>query len=136
MTDIPALLDRVSTIAVVGLSADPAKAAHAVPRQMQAAGYRIIPVNPNHEGEELLGERVYGELAAVPDPVDLVNVFRRSQETPEVVRAAVAAGAPAVWLQLGIAHPESRRIAEEAGLDYVEDTCIAVERARLGVRKD
>lgn len=133
MTDIRALLERSPTIAVVGCSADPAKTAHAIPRRMQHAGFRIIPVNPNHAGEEIMGERVYASLADIPEPVDLVNVFRPSADTPEIVRQAAAIGAPAVFLQLGIAHPESRRIAEEAGMDYVEDHCIAVERAKYTV---
>ncbi|HWH33153.1 MAG TPA: CoA-binding protein [Egibacteraceae bacterium] len=128
-----ALLERSRVIAVVGCSADPAKPAHTVPRRMQQAGFRIIPVNPNHAGQEVLGERCYASLADVPERVDLVNVFRRPQFTPDVVRQAVEVGAPAVFLQLGIAHPESRRIAEEAGIDYVEDACVAVERAKYAV---
>lgn len=127
---IERLLRDSRVIAVVGCSADPRKPAHTVPRRMQQAGYRIVPVNPNHAGEEILGERCYASLADVPEQVDLVNVFRPSASTPEVVRAAVAAGVPAVFLQSGIAHPESRRLAEQAGMDYVEDRCIAVERAK------
>jgi uncharacterized protein len=128
--DPAAILAAARTIAVVGCSDNPAKAAHAIPRQLQARGYRIIPVNPH--AETVLGERAYPALGDVPDPVDLVNVFRPSAQTPDVVRAAVEVGAKAVWLQTGIAHPESRRIAEEAGLAYVEDRCSGVEAARHG----
>ncbi len=121
------LLAESAVIAVVGASRDPEKPAHTVPLQMQRHGWRIIPVNPY--ADELLGEKVYRSLADIPEKVDLVNVFRPAQDAVEVVREAVAIGAPAVWLQLGIVSPEARRIATEAGLDYVEDRCLAVERA-------
>jgi predicted CoA-binding protein len=121
-------------IAVVGASRFPEKEAHTVPAEMQAAGFRIIPVNPH--ADQLFGERVYQRLEDIPEPVDLVDVFRPSQETPEVVRSAVRIGAKAVWLQLGIASDEARRVAEEAGIDYVENRCLAVERRRLRVTKD
>lgn len=123
------LLEEARTIAVVGFSTDPGKTAHAVPVHMMAAGYRIIPVHPS--AGEIAGQRAYARLEDVPEPVDLVNVFRPSADTPDVVRAAAAIGAPAVWLQLGIHSEESRRIAEEAGMAYVEDRCIAVEHRKL-----
>jgi predicted CoA-binding protein len=94
---------------------------------MQRHGWRIIPVNPSVT--ELLGERAYASLADIPEPVDLVNVFRPAREAAEVVRQAIAIGVPAIWLQLGIVSDEARRLAEAAGMDYVEDRCIAVERA-------
>jgi len=134
MTDSPAqVLRDVSVIAVVGLSRDPAKAAHSVPAALQAAGFRVIPVNP--EADELLGEKSYPSLAAIPEPVELVLVFRPARFAPAIAQQAVGIGAKAVWLQLGIASPEARRIAESAGLRYVEDHCAAVERARAGVTK-
>jgi hypothetical protein len=116
-----------AVIAVVGASRDEEKTAHRVPAQMQRHGWRIIPVNPY--ADEIFGETAYPTLADIPEPVDLVNVFRPSADAAEVVRQAVAIGAPAVWLQQGIASAEARRIATEAGIDYVEDHCIAVERA-------
>ena len=131
MTDPKKVLRRSRVIAVVGISRYRHKEAGRVPMQMQMAGYRIIPVNPH--ADVLLGEKVYRSLGEVPEPVDLVNVFRPSAETPAVVRQAVAIGAKAVWLQLGISSDEARRIAEEAGLDYVENRCIAVEMARHGL---
>jgi predicted CoA-binding protein len=127
------ILEEWSTCAVVGLSADPTKAAHSVPAAMQAYGWRIIPVNPH--ADTLLGEQVYRRLADIPQAVDVVNVFRPSAEAAEVTRQAVEIGAKAVWLQLGIVSAEARRIAAEAGLLFVEDRCTAVERARHAVRR-
>ena len=127
------ILADAAVIAVVGASRDPAKAAHHVPAEMQRHGWRIIPVNPT--ADELLGERVYRSLADIPHPVDLVDVFRPAQDAVDVVRQAVAIGAPAVWLQLGIVSPEARRIAEEAGVDYVEDRCLIIERAAAGLTR-
>jgi uncharacterized protein len=115
------------TIAVVGASRDPGKVAHTVPRQMLRHGWHVIPVNPY--ATEIWGQPCYRTLADIPEPVDLVNVFRPSADTPEVARQAVAIGAKALWLQQGIASAQARAIAEAAGLDYVEDYCIAVERA-------
>ncbi|MGW0431458.1 CoA-binding protein [Micromonospora sp. NPDC003197] len=121
------ILADARVIAVVGASRNPAKAAYTVPQQMQRYGWRIIPVNP--EADELFGEQVYRSLADIPHPVDLVDVFRPAADAVAVVRDAVAIGAPAVWLQLGIVSPEARRIATEAGIDYVEDRCLVIERA-------
>src|SRR5579885_2892772 len=121
------LLQRYHTIVVVGASSIPSKPSHYVSAYMQAQGYRIIPVNP--EEQEVLGERCYPDLASVPEPIEFVNVFRRPQFCAEVAREAVAAGAKALWLQQGIVSPEARRIAEAAGLEYVEDACVmAVHR--------
>jgi predicted CoA-binding protein len=121
------VLAAADTIAVVGLSRDPAKEAHAVPAQLQAAGFRIIPVNPS--AETLLGEKAYRTLADIPEPVDLVEVFRPAEEAPGIARQAVAIGAKTLWLQQGIVSAQARRIAEEGGLSYVEDRCAAVVRA-------
>ena len=123
------ILTTYDTIAVVGASAAPAKAAHYVPAYMQRHGWRIIPVNPHADG--ILGEPVYRTLGDVPEQIGLVNVFRPSDQTPKIARQAVAAGATALWLQLGIASPEARAIAEEAGLLYVEDRCLIIEQRRL-----
>jgi uncharacterized protein len=115
------------TIAVVGASRHPDKAAHSIPMQLLRHGWHVIPVNPY--ADELWGQTCYRTLADIPEPVDLVNVFRPSTDAPEVARQAVAIGAKALWLQQAIVSAEARRIAEEAGLDYVEDRCTAVERA-------
>ncbi|HET7311994.1 MAG TPA: CoA-binding protein [Mycobacteriales bacterium] len=127
------MLEDFDTVAVVGLSADPIKAAHSVPAAMQAYGWRVIPVNPR--ADELLGETVYRRLADIPEPVEFVNVFRPAAEAPDVVRQAAEIGAKAVWLQLGIVSPEARAVAAEHGILYVEDRCIAVERARHALRR-
>ncbi|MFY1619184.1 CoA-binding protein [Micromonospora sp. WMMD736] len=121
------ILADSAVIAVVGASRDPLKAAHSVPLQMQRYGWRIIPVNPSVD--ELFGERAYATLADIPHPVDLVDVFRPAEDAVQVVRDAAAIGAPAVWLQLGIVSAEAREIAEAAGMDYVEDRCLIIERA-------
>jgi predicted CoA-binding protein len=127
------MLRDFDTIAVVGLSTDPTKAAHSVPAAMQAYGWNIIPVNPH--ADRLLGRPAYRRLADVPDDIDVVNVFRPSAEAADVAQQAVEVGAKALWLQLGIVSAEARRIATDAGLLYVEDRCIAVERARHAVRR-
>lgn len=124
------ILRTYDTITVVGASGAPQKAAHYVPAHMQDHGWKIVPVNPR--GGTILGERAYATLAEAPAP-GLVNVFRPSPQTPEVARQAVAAGATALWLQLGIASDEARRIALDAGLLYVEDRCLIIEQRRTGL---
>ena len=121
------ILREARTIAVVGASRDRFKTAHSVPQQIQRHGWRIVPVNPF--ATEIFGERAYSTLADLPFPVDLVNVFRPSADATQVVKDALAIGAPAIWLQQGIVSPEGRALAEAAGVDYVEDSCIAVIRA-------
>jgi predicted CoA-binding protein len=121
------ILREFSTIAVVGLSRDPEKTAHAIPKALQAAGFRVVPVNP--VADEILGERVYRTLAEIPFPVEVVLVFRPSEFAAEIAEQAAAVGAKALWLQQGIASERARSIAEAAGLLYVEDHCIGVERA-------
>lgn len=125
------ILTCFATIVVVGLSADPTRPSYRVSAYMRCQGYRIIPVNP--EAREVLGERCYPDLASVPGPVEFVNVFRRAEFCPQVAREAVAVGARALWLQLGIVSPEARAIAEAAGLLYVEDRCVMVEHRRHGL---
>jgi predicted CoA-binding protein len=127
------ILRDSTTIAVVGASRNPEKTAYAVPLQILRHGWKVIPVNPY--ADEIWGEKCYRTLADIPEPVDLVNVFRPSADTPEVARQAVAIGAKALWLQQDIASAESRAIAEAGGLDYVEDHCIAVERAVRSISK-
>lgn len=122
------ILRSYDTITVVGASNATEKAAHYVPAHMQERGWRIVPINPR--GGTILGEPVYRSLAEAPQP-GLVNVFRPSDQAPDVARQAVAAGASALWLQLHIASDEARRIAEDAGLLYVEDRCLIIEQRRL-----
>jgi uncharacterized protein len=135
VSDQDAIVERIltsyDTITVVGASGHAAKAAHTVPAHMQRHGWRVIPVNPY--AEEILGEPVYRMIGDIPEQVGLVDVFRPSAQTPDIARQAVAAGATALWLQLGIASAEARAIAESAGLLYVEDRCLIVEQRRLGL---
>jgi uncharacterized protein len=132
MTSPEDILRGSKTIAVVGASRDPSKPSSAVPRAMQERGFRIIPVNP--AVDTLFGERAYKSLADIGETVDVVDVFRPSADAPEVARQAVAIGARALWLQQGIASDEARRIAQAAGIDYVEDRCMAVEAAVHRIR--
>jgi hypothetical protein len=127
------ILAESRTIAVVGASRDPGKTAHAVPRQILRHGWHVIPVNPY--ADEIWGQRCYRTLADIPEPVDLVNVFRPSADAAEVVRQAIDIGARAVWLQQGIVSHEGRRMAEAAEVDYVEDQCTAVVRAAYGLTR-
>ena len=130
----PEILERTTTIAVVGASRDPNKAGGSVPVGLQRRGFRIIPINPF--ADELFGERAYRSLSEVPEQIDLVDVFRPAADAPEIARQAVAAGAKALWLQLDIRSDEARRIAESAGLDYVENECTAVVSSLHRIRKD
>jgi predicted CoA-binding protein len=135
VTGTDAIVERIltsyDTITVVGASRAGHKAAHSVPAHMQRHGWRIIPVNPH--ADKILGEQVYRRLADVPGQVGLVEVFRPSEQTPDIARQAAAAGATALWLQLGIASAEARSIAEDAGLLYVQDRCMLIEQRRLNL---
>jgi uncharacterized protein len=124
---IARLLAETRTIAVVGLSPDPARDSWQVAHYLQAAGYRIIPVNP--KAIEILDETAYPSLADVPVPVDLVDVFRRPADCVGVAEQAVAAGAKAIWFQLGVISPDAAALAERAGLAVVMDRCLLVEHA-------
>lgn len=119
------IMKEVETIAVVGLSSRKTRAGYYVPAYLQQNGYRIIPVNPNLT--EALGERAYARLSDVPEPVDLVLIFQRSENVPPFVDEAIQIGAKAVWMQLGIAHPEAAAKAQAAGLDVVQNACLMVE---------
>jgi uncharacterized protein len=132
MDDAQRVLREFSVVAVVGMSRDPAKAAHSVPAGLKASGFRIVPVNP--EAKELLGETAYPSLAAIPFPIELVLVFRPARFAPEIAEQAVAIGAKALWLQQGIYSSEARRIAKLGGLQYVEDRCAGVESALYRIK--
>ena len=129
--DLRAIYANTKTIAVVGASADETKAGHRIPRYLQSQGYRIIPVSP--KGGEILGEKVYPSLKDIPEPVDVVDVFRPAEETPPIARDAVAIGAKVVWLQSGIASDEAERIGEEGGLTVVMDRCMGATHRMLGL---
>jgi len=122
------LLKNYKTIAVVGLSSNPMRPSYDVTEYMQAAGYRIIPVNPNER--EVLGEKSYARLEEVPEKIEIVNVFRRAEEVPAVVESAIRVGAKVVWMQQGVENEEAAEKARAAGLMVIEDACILVEHRR------
>jgi len=122
LEQIAELLKRARTIAVVGLSSNPLRASHGVSAYMQSQGYRIIPVNPQEE--YVLGEKSYATLLEVPEPVDIVNIFRRPEFVPEIVDQAIAKKASAVWMQEDVVHEEAAEKARQAGLFVVMDRCI------------
>ena len=132
MNDIQTLrhiLGDTRTLAIVGLSADWFRPSNFAAKYMQEHGYRVIPVNPRYS--EILGEKCYPDLASIPEPVDLVDVFRRPEQCPDIARQAVAIGARHLWLQIGVVSEEARQIAEAAGLNVVMDRCVKIEYARL-----
>jgi predicted CoA-binding protein len=125
------LLSSAESIAVVGASARPERPSHGVFARLLRAGYRVYPVNPNEA--EVLGQRAYGSLAELPERVDIVNVFRRAEHTPDVAREAVQAGARVLWLQTGIWSDEAAQLASAGGLRVVMDECIGVQHSLLGI---
>jgi predicted CoA-binding protein len=129
MKRISELLHSCRTIAVVGLSSKRFRPSHGVAEYMQHAGYRIIPVNPLET--KILGEPCYPDLDSVPGPIDIVDIFRRSEFVPEIVEAAIRKGAKAIWMQEGVIHEAARRRAEQAGLVVIMDRCILKDHRRL-----
>lgn len=123
------LLAQTRTIAVVGLSPNPLRPSHGVAAYLQRAGYRIIPVNPTCA--EVLGERCFASLRDIPEKVDIVDCFRRSEEILPLARDAIAIGAKALWMQLGVQHDEAAALARAAGLTVVSNRCLKIEHARL-----
>ena len=119
------ILEKYKRIAVVGLSSNAWRASYGVSRFMQTMGYSITPVNPNEK--EVLGQKAYATLDEVPDPVEIVNIFRRSEFVPEVVDAAIHRGAKVIWMQEGVVHEESAKRARAAGMEVVMDLCILKE---------
>lgn len=127
--EIEALLRAARTVAVVGCSRDPGKDAHRVPKYLQEQGYRIIPINP--KAEEILGERAYPSLGEVKERVDIVEVFRPSDQAYSVVEEAIKLRPKAIWMQRGIVNEEAVRLAEEHGVAVVMDRCMMAEHRRL-----
>lgn len=126
MKEAKQILEQSDIIAVVGASRDRHKPSHWVPKMMQRHGWRIIPVNPH--AHEILGEHAYARLKDIPEHVDLVDIFRPPEEAARMVQEAIAIGARAIWLQLGITCPEGRDMCHEAGIDYIENDCMGIER--------
>jgi uncharacterized protein len=127
------ILTRVRTIAVVGASPRRERPSHGVMAYLQQRGYRAIPVNPNAAGATINGETCYARLADVPEPIDMVDVFRRTEMAGGVVDEAIAAGAKVVWMQLGVRDDDAAARAEAHGLDVVMNRCPAIEIPRLGL---
>jgi predicted CoA-binding protein len=125
------LMTDANTIAVVGASSNPEKASYGIMKRLQRVGYRVIPVNPRET--EVLGERAYRSLADIPEPVDIVDVFRRAEDTPPVADEAVRIGARTLWLQSGIVSEEAAARAKAGGLTVVMDACLATLHALLSV---
>jgi predicted CoA-binding protein len=131
--EIEEILEQYRSVAVVGLSTHPGKDAHDVPRFLQGQGYRVVPVNPF--AEEILGEKAYPRLGDIPFPIDMVVIFRPSEEVPGVVDEALETEAKAIWMQSGIWHEEAAKKAREAGLRVVENRCIRTELILRGARR-
>ena len=131
--DIKALLEGVRTIAMIGASDRPDRASYGVMAFLQSRGYRVIPVNPQITGEHVHGEFVFRELSQLGDPIDIVDIFRNSAAAGEAVDQAIAVGAKAVWMQLGVVNHEAAARAEAAGLKVVMDRCPAIDIPALGV---
>ena len=127
------ILLSVRTIAVVGASPRPYRPSHGVMRYLQRHGYRTIPVNPFAAGDTILGERCYASLAEIPEPIDMVDIFRRSEAAGAAVDQAIAVGAKAVWMQLGVVDAAAAARAEAQGIRGVMDRCPAIEIPRLGL---
>jgi len=125
---VTAILEKYRTLAVVGLSSKPSRPSYDVSAYMLAQGYRIIPVNPNEES--VLGQKAYRSLDEVPEPIEVVVIFRRSEYVPEVVESAIRKGAKVVWMQEGVIHEDAARRARDAGLTVIQDRCILKEHAR------
>jgi len=131
--EIREILSTAATIAVVGASSNPDRPSHGIMRRLQQAGYKVIPVNPRES--EVLGERAYASLTDIETPIDIVDVFRRSEDTPPIADDAVKAGAKVLWLQSGISSEDAAARATAGGLTVIMDACIATELVVLGVNR-
>ncbi len=131
--DLRRILKRTRTVAVVGVSANPVRPSYFVARYLNLKGFRVIPVNPGLAGQTLLGEKVYGDLADIPDDVDMVDIFRRSDTVPPIVDAALARwpDLQTVWMQIGVEHAEAAAKAQARGIDVIQNRCPKIEYQRL-----
>lgn len=134
-TTLRRILNGASTIAVVGLSPKHDRPSHEVAAYLQKRGHRIVPINPGHAGQMILGETVYPDLASIPAEIDIdmVDIFRRSEAVPEIVEAALAAlpGLKSIWMQLGVSHEEAAAKARKAGVEVVQNRCPKIEYPRV-----
>ena len=127
------ILKRTKTVAVVGVSANQIRPSFYVARYLKLKGYRVIPINPGLAGQTLLGETVYSDVSQVPFDIDMVDIFRRSEAVPEIVDASLARwpDLQTIWMQIGVEHPQATAVAEERGVDVIQDRCPKIEYQRL-----
>ena len=131
MNDIKEILSKYKSIAMIGVSNDPTKASTIVMKYMQKYGYKVYPVNPSAKGQKILGEEVFSKITEINEPIDIVDVFRPSNEAPEIAKDTVKIGAKVLWLQLGIRSDVARSIVEEKNIDYVENKCTKMEYQKI-----
>ena len=131
INELRVILKESKTIAVVGLSANWYRPSYFAAKYMQEHGYKIIPVNPAYVGQEVLGERCYSSLEDIPESVDMVDCFRKSEDIEPIASQAVTIGAKIIWLQLGVKNESASEIASAAGMTYVENRCVKIEHGRL-----
>ncbi|MEG6509580.1 CoA-binding protein [Methyloligella sp. 2.7D] len=129
--EIRAVLNGVRSIAIVGASPNPSRPSYFVTKYLKAKGYEVLPVNPGHAGKEIAGAKVYGSLAEIGRPVDMVDIFRNSDAAFGITEEAIAIGAKVVWMQLGVRNDAAARLAEEAGLTVIMNRCPKIEYGRL-----
>ena len=131
MNDIKEILSKYKSIAMIGVSNDPTKASTIVMKYMQKYGYKVYPVNPSAKGQKILGEEVFSKITEINEPIDIVDVFRPSNEALEIAKDTVKIGAKVLWLQLGIRSDAARSIVEEKNIDYVENKCTKMEYQKI-----
>ena len=131
MNDIKEILSKYKSIAMIGVSNDPTKASTIVMKYMQKYGYKVYPVNPSAKGQKILGEEVFSKITEIKEPIDIVDVFRPSNEALEIAKDTVRIGAKVLWLQLGIKSDAARSIVEEKNIEYVENKCTKMEYQKI-----
>tara|TARA_B110001450_G_C17247778_1_gene330174 strand:+ start:21 stop:458 length:438 start_codon:yes stop_codon:yes gene_type:complete len=135
MPDIKEILLKNKTIAMIGVSKDPTKPSTIVMKYMQKYGYKVIPVNPTAKGEKILGEEVFGKLDEIKIPIDIVDVFRPSQEAMEIAKDTVKIKAKVLWLQLGISNDQAKTTVKSNNIEYVENKCTKMEYQKIFLKK-